>query len=287
LLSVRHGQDVVIDPLESYAVVDGIRAAVNSGAQIIAMAFGTGQWEYNNLKHEIEAKHHNQGILFVGGAGTEYCSEGVVFPAKMPEVVAATGTTAAGSLHPAACTGPEVDIHTVIEDAFAAGRRTDDLITFGGSSDATAVVAGAAALVWSRYPSWNRDQVRDRLFATATRGTCGGCGGSNGQLNAYAAVGGFERLGIGGPRRVDPGTQYTVSAAPFGDGPFTYRWSTSDPTPSITVTAGPSGTQQTFTLTVTDTTENKTLAHTVTVESAHATPPPDPGEDCSPLPHCP
>jgi subtilisin family serine protease len=288
LLSVRHGEDVVIDALESYAVVQGIRAAVNSGARIIAMAFGSGQMEYNNLKHEIEAKHYNRDILFVGAAGTEYCSEGVVFPANMPEVVAATGTTAAGSLHPAACTGEEVDIHTVIEDAFAAGRRTGDLITFGGSSDATAVVAGSAALVWSRYPSWTRDQVRDRLFSTTTRGTCGGqCGGSNGQLNAYAAVGGFERLGIGGPRRVDPGTQYTLSAAPFGDGPFTYRWSTGDTNPSITVTAGPAGTQQTFTLSVTDTTESKTLSHNVTIESAYAPPPPDPVEDCSPLPYCP
>jgi hypothetical protein len=145
MLSVRHGQDVVIDALESYAVVDRIRAAANNGARIIAMAFGSGQWEYSNLRHEIEAKYYNQGILFVGAAGTEYCSEGVVFPAKMPEVVAATGITAAGSLHPAAGTGPEVDIHTVIEDAFAAGRRTGDLLTFGGSSDATAVVAGAAA----------------------------------------------------------------------------------------------------------------------------------------------
>ena len=33
----------------------------------------------------------------------------------------------------------------------------------GGSSVATATTAGIAALVWSKYPSWTRTQVLNRL----------------------------------------------------------------------------------------------------------------------------
>jgi len=38
----------------------------------------------------------------------------------------------------------------------------------GGSSCATATTAGVAALVWSKYPTWSRTQVLNRLKQSAS-----------------------------------------------------------------------------------------------------------------------
>ena len=44
-----------------------------------------------------------------------------------------------------------------------------DVPTFvGGSSVATATSAGIAALVWSNFPSYSRDQVLNKLITTAS-----------------------------------------------------------------------------------------------------------------------
>jgi serine protease len=266
LVSVKVGNDVFTDAWETNDVVRGIRQAVSSGARVIALEFATGSWEYDNIRQEIQYQYNkpNNPVLFVGAAGTLYCLEGIMFPAKMPEVVAATGTNYAGELHPEACGGPEVDIAAVINDAFAAGRYPHNLITFGGSSAATAIVAGTAALIWSRYPTWTRDQVLSRLLSSGASATrYGGVG--FGIANAYKAVGGFAYLWIVGPTTVEPGTQYTLSASPAGDGPFTYRWSTGQTTPEINLTAGVAGTAQTVSVTVTDTYENKSLTKTIRV----------------------
>ena len=258
LVTVKHGADVFIDMFETDAVTRGIRAAADNGARVIEMAFGTGSWQYDNMKQEIQFQN-NRGVLFVGAAGTEYCLEGVIFPAKMPEVLAVTGATASGQRDPASCGGPEVDLAAVVNsDMYASGRNTGDIITMGGSSGASAVVAGVAALVWSEHPELTKDQVRTRLIASG-----GGCCASdigNGIVNAYKAVGGFNSLSISGPTTVDPYASYTLTAQPQGDGPFTYLWSNGATTPSISATAGGAGTSKTFSVTVRDTRENKTLS---------------------------
>lgn len=284
LVSVKANDDVVVAYFETDKYRDAIRLAVAQGARIVAMAFGTGSWEFQNIKQEIQM-HTANGVLFVGAAGTGYCSEGVIFPAKMPEVLAVTATVN-DRLAPNVCSGPEVDLHADIGQTFALGKRPGDRLTWGGSSAATAVVSGVAALVASKYPGMSGSQIRDRLSNTATRGTCSGqCGGSNGRVNAYAAVGGFERLGIGGPRVAAPGERYTLTASPVGDGPFAYRWSTGATTKSISATAGPAGTSQTFTVSVTDTFENKTLSQTATVTSEYATDP-EPIDPCLNVKYC-
>jgi subtilisin family serine protease len=257
LVTVKHGADVFIDAFETDAVTRGIRAAANNGARIVEMAFGTGSWQYDNIKQEIQLWNAN-GVLFVGAAGTEYCLEGVVFPAKMPEVLAVTGATAGGARDPASCGGPEVDLAAVVDsNTFASGRNTNDIITMGGSSGASAVVAGVAALVWSEHPELTKDQVRSRLVGSGS-GCCASDIG-NGIVNAYKAVGGYNDLSIAGPTTVDPYASYTLTARPQGDGPFTYLWSNGATTPSITATAGGNLTSKTFSVTVRDTRENKTL----------------------------
>lgn len=262
IVSVKHGNDVAVDGWETDAVTRGIRAAVDNGARIIEMAFGTGSWEFTNIKQEIHFQH-GRGVLFVGAAGSTYCAEGVTFPAKMPEVLAVTGVTASGQLHPEACGGPQVDAAVVIDDTFASGRRTGDIITMGGSSGASAVAAGIAALVWAENPWLTRDQVRDRVVFSGNWCCTSGIG--SGIIDAYKAIGGFASLSISAPTPVYEYQSYTLTAAPRGNGPFTYRWSNGATTKSITVTAGAAGTTKSHSVTVTDTRENKSLSATRSV----------------------
>jgi hypothetical protein len=271
LRMVKAVDDVVVQHAEDAAVVYGIRNALadRPNRPIVAMAFGDVN-DHSWIADEIRRQYHRTdlpgGVLFVGAAGTDACPlwAPVAFPARMPEVIAVTGRAETGGLHPRTCTGPEVDLAAVVDEVPAPGRYPDDLVHFGGSSDATAIVAGVAAMTWSKYPTWHRDQVRNRMYQT----TWGGAGDlGHGVVDAYGATGGFLGIWIDGPDTVEPRETYTLTAAPVGDGPFTYRWSNGATTPQITLTAGANNTTQRLTVTVTDTNEHKTLTNSKTVRA--------------------
>jgi serine protease len=257
---------------EDDPIIWGIRSALSDRPPraVVAMAFGDHR-VHSRIADEIRRWHYDPhypgGVLFVGAAGTNMCPiwAPVAFPARMDEVVAVTGRAPGGGLHPSACTGPEVDLAAVIDEAPTTGRNPDDLVRFGGSSNATAIVAGLAAMVWSKYPTWTRDQVRDRMYHTTWGSEDPQLG--RGVVDAYGATGGFLRVWIDGPDTVEPRETYTLTAAPVGDGPFAYRWSNGATTPEVTVTAGAHNTYQRMSVTVTDLGENKSLTRTKTVKA--------------------
>jgi hypothetical protein len=77
----------------------------------------------------------------------------------------------------------------------------------------------------------------------------------------------------------ETGKTYRVVARPYGDGPFRYRWSTGETSRSITLTTGPVGTIQRFTLAVTDTVEHVTRRASLTVTAKAPPAPPKPKPD--------
>lgn len=122
---------------------------------------------------------YGKGKLIFCAAGTSFSWTsgwyGVVFPATMSEVNAVTGVR--DNSFGATCTschdGSQTDFTIVMEKA-ATGRHpltlamTGDIpSTVGGSSVATATAAGIGALVWSRFPSFTRDQVLNKLVSTS------------------------------------------------------------------------------------------------------------------------
>jgi subtilisin family serine protease len=150
---------------------NGIRAVRASGAQIIEMAFGSAM-DFQSLADEIRFEFYRtdmKEVLFIGAAGTDVCPPWapVAFPARMPEVIAVTGVNEDGSLADRSCFGPEVRLATVQQDFETPGMSPGSVIMLGGTSGASAIAAGIAALVWSKYPDMNRDAVIDRMTSRA------------------------------------------------------------------------------------------------------------------------
>ncbi len=193
LVSVRHASGVAA--VNSSDAKASVRLANQQGAQVIVMAWESLNWLWQ-VSDEIEYWHYGRQVLFMGAAGTSGCWDGildsnVIFPADMPEVVAVTGVTyPSGGVPCGIHHGSDVELTSYL-DVPSTGRYTADVVGMGGSSNATAVAGGVAALVWSRNPGMTRDQVRARLQQTAQYYPSRHSEEGYGLINALKAVRGY------------------------------------------------------------------------------------------------
>jgi subtilisin family serine protease len=275
------------------AIVAGLDKAIERGARVITMAFGLPKASDFLRDCIVRIYESNERVILVGAAGT--LVGWVVFPATMErEVVSVSivdlhpmGTiqyrrmTAANYSTDQVAYGHEVDFVGV---ASVAGVPTlgdpsiSDITTVGGSSSATAEIAGIIALVWSRNPSLTRTQVLDRLALSASYTKIEGEQASVGKSklvgwgipDAYVAAGGARRAVIDGPLVAGVGMTYRLTAQTDGFGSFTYKWDTGETTPSIVVVAQASG-QRTHTVDVTNPVDKTVLraTHTIRFTGSH------------------
>ncbi len=193
MVSVRHASGVAA--VNSSDAAASVRLTNQQGAQVIVMAWESLNWMWR-VSDEIEYWHYGRQVLFFGAAGTSGCWDGiadsnVIFPADMPEVVAVTGVTYPGGGVPCGIHhGSDVELTSYL-DVPSTGRYTADVVGMGGSSNATAVAGGIAALVWSRNTWMTRDQVRARLHQTAQYYPSRHSAEGYGLMNAYRAVTGY------------------------------------------------------------------------------------------------
>jgi hypothetical protein len=175
LVTCRAAADVFLDESrELKGVVDAFTNAANrTDVRIISMSMG----RITSSAYMTDAIRfaYAKGKLIFCAAGTSFSWTsgwtGVIFPASLPEVQAVTGVKDLSSL--SACDvchkGSEVDFVVTMQRAtdgmypLSLADTGDWPATVGGSSVATASMAGMAALVWSRYPRLTRDQMIARL----------------------------------------------------------------------------------------------------------------------------
>lgn len=141
-----------------------IRWAAEHGADVISMSFG-GE-ESASEAAAIEAARRADVVL-VAAAGNRPDDKAVGYPAKYPGVITVGGADRRGNHADISVTGPEVDIVAPAVDIMSIdkdGKYDAD----PGTSNATAIVAGAAALVRAKYPDLSAAEVAHRLTATAT-----------------------------------------------------------------------------------------------------------------------
>ncbi|MFC6014945.1 type VII secretion-associated serine protease mycosin [Plantactinospora solaniradicis] len=144
-------------------LAEGIEWATSKGVDVISISSNAGGTA--RLRAAVEAAIE-ANIIVVAGVGNRPRSFLVGFPAGFPGVLAVGATDRKGEHAEISVTGdrvaitaPGVDIYSTSVD----GRYRKGT----GTSDSTAIVAGAAALVRSKFPDLSAEEVVHRLTATA------------------------------------------------------------------------------------------------------------------------
>lgn len=210
---MKVGNGVVQAGTSVYAVVAGMDMAVAAGARVLTLAFGM-PYASDYLRDNIVRIYDDQtrpSVLMVAAAGTNV--PWVTFPASMTrETVAVTiveyrPTPASRYKKYAGLSyfpdivayGSAVDFAAVNGpgDIPTQGNAATPLTTIGGSSSATAMIAGIAAVAWSKLPHLSRAELVSRLVESSSlagiEGQTGGEGRSQevgwGIPDAYVAAG--------------------------------------------------------------------------------------------------
>jgi type VII secretion-associated serine protease mycosin len=150
----------------SYPVVSaaGITWAVDHGAKVLCLAFAGDIASADEERAVRYAQAHD--VVVVAGVGNRPQSTHVGYPAAFPGVLAAGGVDRNGGLAEVSVTGPQVVLAAPavdIESTAKGGKYSKA----SGTSDATAIIAGAAALVRAKFPNLSAAEVVHRLTATA------------------------------------------------------------------------------------------------------------------------
>ncbi|MEC1663160.1 subtilisin AprE [Bacillus halotolerans] len=149
-------------------IINGIEWAISNNMDVINMSLG-GPTGSTALKTVVD-KAVASGIVVVAAAGNEGSSGSsstVGYPAKYPSTIAVGAVNSSNQRASFSSAGSELDVMAPgvsIQSTLPGGTYG----SYNGTSMATPHVAGAAALILSKHPTWSNAQVRDRLESTAT-----------------------------------------------------------------------------------------------------------------------
>lgn len=178
LISYRAAENVVLDTSSEQNAVKTAFTELgnNTNVKIISMSMGH-IFSVGKIEDGVKYAYSRGKLIFcAGGTSTSFTNfVGVIFPASMAETQAVTGVKEdtsnqrCNSCH----SGRQIDFTFQMERA--SGNTVPVLSYYngqsdyvGGSSVATAATAGIAALVWSKNPSWTRDQVINKMRQSAS-----------------------------------------------------------------------------------------------------------------------
>jgi type VII secretion-associated serine protease mycosin len=150
---------------EAIAVGSGVAWATEHGARVISISSGGDNRDRGTQEAVEEAIAHD--VVVVASVGNTPGAAQVEYPAAYPGVVAVAGVDRNGNHAAVSVTGPEVVLSAPAVDIVS--TALDHQYRPGtGTSAATAIVAGAAALVRAKFPNLSAAEVIHRLTATAT-----------------------------------------------------------------------------------------------------------------------
>jgi type VII secretion-associated serine protease mycosin len=150
--------------LHPAVIASGITWAVDHGAKVLCLALSGPDVSADDERAVRYAQAHD--VVVVAGVGNRPESTKVGYPAAFPGVLAVAGVNRDGSHAEVSVTGPEVMLAAPAVD-IASTAKGGGYGKGTGTSDATAIVAGAAALVRAKFPNLSATEVVHRLTATA------------------------------------------------------------------------------------------------------------------------
>ncbi|WP_079141433.1 S8 family serine peptidase [Streptomyces sp. LUP47B] len=149
---------------------DEIRYAVDNGASVvnISMDIRDQYSDRGGSSEDLDAISYalKHDVLIVAGTGNDG-KRRVGFPAMAPGVLAVGGVDQSGSIWQDSNYGPEVLLTAPATRIVSAGWPGNNLQIGDGTSDSTAFVSAAAALLRSKFPDLTAGQVANRLVKTA------------------------------------------------------------------------------------------------------------------------
>ncbi|WP_455675246.1 S8 family serine peptidase, partial [Pradoshia sp.] len=144
-------------------IIHGIEYAVKNGADVINLSLGMEM--YSRALNEAVQTAYKKGVLIIAAAGNSgtYTTH---YPAGYKNVLSVGATTQYDVLARYSNFGRTVDIlapGTAILSTLPNGKYG----AYSGTSMASPIVAGVAALIWSKEPKLTNEQVAYRLLQTA------------------------------------------------------------------------------------------------------------------------
>lgn len=184
----------------SSAIANGISWAADNGAKVINMSLGQ-RVSSRTLEAAVNYAW-NKGVVIVAAAGNAG-TQAKIYPGAYPNVIAVAATDnndakASFSSYGANwvdVAAPGVNVYSTFPNhPFVLGTQNGRSMGYdiaSGTSMASPVVAGVAALVWSSSPADTENKtVRTKIESTADKILGTGTNWASGRVNACRAVGG-------------------------------------------------------------------------------------------------
>lgn len=174
-------------------VANAIRYAVDNGAKILNMSFGKAYSPDKEIVWDAMRYAERKGALLIKAAGNdnENIDEKIHYPSNFDDngmqIIQALLTVGASNPEPEYLKASFSNFGKKSVDVFAPGNKilsTSPDNTFRelqGTSMASPIVAGVAALIWSHYPKLNAVEVKDIIMKSVNK---------NPQLEEISVTGG-------------------------------------------------------------------------------------------------
>ncbi|MFE2429648.1 type VII secretion-associated serine protease mycosin [Streptomyces sp. NPDC059373] len=144
-----------------------IRYAVDHGAEVINISQGGGAALDSGAEEDAIAYALKHNVVVVAATGNDGRQAGA-YPAKYPGVVAVGGVKNDGEIWEKSNYGPEVLLAAPATSIVSAGAVSSTSYRSGdGTSEASAYVSAAAALLRAKFPKLTAGQIVNRLTKTA------------------------------------------------------------------------------------------------------------------------
>ena len=205
-------------------VAEAIYTALDAHVGVISLSLGNADlalFKFSQPQATAIATAVSKGVVVVAAAGNEGDgSNGIAYPANYPGVIAVGASAPSGKRAAFSQVHSYVDLLTPGQEVTAADSRTGGRSKTQGTSSATALTSGVAALIKSAYPELAPRQVEEALVRSASHYKKGHDPETGyGRISAAAALTEAARLKPepaqiaaarhGGPNHLGPGDDGT------------------------------------------------------------------------------